>query len=120
MKKGQGALEYLIIIAAVIGVAAVVVAFIYPMIFENQEVAKRNSQKNICAQNGITISNYNEYPKDADEAKTIIDVEYGGSRVGCDSGDTDIQYDTRCNIGDEDVQEIQVQVNKTHCRFKNI
>jgi hypothetical protein len=120
MKKAQGALEYLIVMTVVLAGGALVFAALYPILFQNQDVAEITSQKNLCQQKSITLHNYDEFPTSASDAATNIFVDYGERPVSCDHGSTDIEYTAKCVIGDKEFQQIEVQVNRSYCRFKNI
>lgn len=119
-KKGQGSLEYLIILAAVIAVAAIVVFYMMSVVDTQQPEAIRTSQKATCSTNkGIELPTYTaRFPVNASDAADWIIVNYGGEQMKCDNS-TDILDNIKasCEIGDPDRKMIPLQVNATHCRF---
>ncbi|MCD4739721.1 class III signal peptide-containing protein [archaeon] len=119
-KKGQGSLEYLIILAAVIAVAAVVVAFLLGWMGTPIEETSRNNQKAICSGQGIGLPIYTgRYPVNATDAANWLVVNYGGEQLptcSVDSANLD-NVKASCEIGDPDLPKIKLQVNRTSCRF---
>lgn len=58
MKKGQGSLEYLLILAAILAIAVVVVVVANSMISAPTEQADLNQDKYECAIVGIELTDY--------------------------------------------------------------
>ena len=80
-KKGQGALEYLLILAAVLAIAVVVILVAHQIATPAQNSALINQDKYNCAQAGIDLVNYNALPNSGAD----VHVMYKGHEADCDS-----------------------------------
>ncbi len=87
-RKGQGALEYLLILAAVLAIAVVVILVAHQVATPAQQSALVNEDKYSCAQAGIELVNYNRLPDRSKLATTTssgqsVLVKYNGKTYNC-------------------------------------
>lgn len=122
-KKGQGSIEYLIILAAVIAVAAIVVVYIFYLQGGQENRIRVESQKTGCSSKGIDLPNYiDEFPVNATDAASWMIVKYAGEQMTCDAGPGPLDdLKSACKVGDDQVANglIELQVNLTNCLFVN-
>jgi hypothetical protein len=86
-KKGQGSLEYLMILAAVLAIAVVVVVLASSFLSRQRLTANINEQKLTCGQKGIEIKNYEEeFPTSVDQIISQYEVSYQGILVNAPGG----------------------------------
>ena len=98
-KKGQGALEYLLILAAVLAIAVVVILVAHSVSTPAQQSTVVNQDKFACAQAGIELVNYNSLP--ADPSKTnpvLVQVRYQGHEADCATEGDVSDADATCTI----------------------
>ncbi len=111
-RKGQGALEYLLILAAVLAIAVVVILVAHSVATPAQTSSVVNQDKFACAQAGIELVNYNSLPTSANN----VTVRYNGITSGPCSSDTSFtpsKYDAVCTIHFNNNKEHQLGVNQT-------
>ncbi len=99
-RKGQGALEYLLILAAVLAIAVVVILVAHQVATPAQSSATVNQDKFSCAQAGIELVNYNQLPSDL----TTVTVRYQGIETKCSTGTVSGATAT-CTIHDDQGNE---------------
>ena len=92
-KKGQGALEYLLILAAVLAIAVVVILVAHQIATPAQSSAVVNQDRFACAQAGIDLVNYNALP----DSVSNVNVKYQGHTATCTSGSVS-NADATCTI----------------------
>jgi uncharacterized protein (UPF0333 family) len=116
-KKGQGALEYLLILAAVLAIAVVVILVAHQIATPAQNSAVVNQDKYNCAQAGIELVNYNALP----HKYSNVNVSYQGKEVACEGLSEEIdksdlsKVNAACTIHDDNGREhnLGVVVNGT-------
>ena len=82
MKKAQGSLEYLLILAAILAIAVVVILVAHKVASPAQNSAIINQDKYSCAQAGIELVNYNSLV-DPSKPKVAVHVRYRGKYYEC-------------------------------------
>ena len=82
MKKGQGSLEYLLILAAILAIAVVVVVVANSMLQSPQQQSKIQQDRYTCSLQGIELAP--TYTIDGD----VEPLKYGGNT--CTKEDTDL------------------------------
>ena len=83
-KKGQGALEYLIILAGVLAIAVIVILVLRNVSNPAQQNAQINQAKFACAEEGIKIT---ELGTTSDGGISSVYISYNGGKVEkCSSG----------------------------------
>ena len=115
MRKGQGSLEYLLILAAILAIAVVVVVVANSMLAPGQEAGEVAQDKYNCGVVGIELHGYTRQPTNIGEAGALK-VSYQG--IGAPGGGTECtatideaDADAQCSFGQED--EFYVYVQKT-------
>ncbi len=104
MRKGQGSLEYLLILAAILAIAVVVVVVAQSMLNPATKSAEVTEDKFNCATAGIELVDY----KEAYDGGTVnFDVQYSGDDyTSCalvtDETKTVTSPDATCDIGGGD------------------
>lgn len=124
-EKGQGSLEYLMILAAVLAIAVVVVVIASSFLYKQRVIAEISNQKALCATKGIDLPNYKDaFYTDATDAATKLRVVYQGTVVGeptgtqCDDAQpADPSWvEASCEIGDPTMKPmLTVAANSSHC-----
>ncbi len=111
-RKGQGALEYLLILAAVLAIAVVVILVAHHVATPAQQSTVVNQDKFSCAQAGIELVNYNSLPSSASE----VSVRYQGSdTTQCSSTTKPVSdADASCVIHDANNNEHTLYVKITN------
>ncbi len=98
-KKGQGALEYLLILAAVLAIAVVVILVAHQVATPAQSSATVNQDKFACAQAGIELLNYNSLPDDPSKTNPVlVRVRYQGHEADCKTEGDVSGADATCTI----------------------
>lgn len=109
-KKGQGALEYLLILAAVLAIAVVVILVANQIMSPARESTVLNSDKFECAKVGIELK-YETLPDGAGDVKVV----YQGQALHCSDDNAPDTYDAACRIHFSDESEHTLYVNETNC-----
>ena len=117
-KKGQGALEYLLILAAVLAIAVVVILVAHQIATPAQNSALINQDKYNCAQAGIDLVNYNALPNSVSH----ISVEYTGrGPVTCNGrmhmSDAESSCKVHLSSGAEETIGVRLQGDTLECRM---
>lgn len=109
MKKGQGSLEYLLILAAILAIAVVVIVVANSMIGTPQKTADLNKDKYECSMKGIELIDYTV-------RGTVSAVNYNGAR--CIAGYSGTEA-ASCQIADEDgtAETVLVSESAGVCHF---
>ncbi len=115
--KGQGALEYLLILAAVLAIAVIVILVAHQVSTPAQQSALINEDKYSCAQAGIELVNYNSLPSSG----IGVVVKYQGKEYTCISARDYYLNDTSgdeifasCKIHTSDGTEEQLSIARAH------
>ncbi len=100
MKKGQGSLEYLLILAAILAIAVVVVVVANSLLAAPQEQTQINEDKYGCSLQGIELVNYNSAFGSTGVPTVnpnVFSVKYNGNAANwAASGSNKI---ASCNVG---------------------
>ncbi|GEM_PF-6824263 len=108
-RKGQGALEYLLILAAVLVIAVIVILVAHRISTPAQTSVTVNQDKFDCAKVGIELLNYNELPQQASD----VSVKYNDISDTCEQTTTEPDsYDASCKIHFKDNSEHYLYVNQ--------
>ncbi len=102
-KKGQGSLEYLLILAAILAIAVVVVVVARSMMAPAKRAGKAAQDKYVCGNSGIELVNYNEQISSGDTIPGDVwsgEITYKGNSIVCDSRSTVSPPDATCTIGE--------------------
>ena len=108
-RKGQGALEYLLILAAVLAIAVVVILVAHSVATPAQTSSVVNQDKFACAQAGIELVNYNALPEPKQVSK--IRVRYQGATAQCNKRVKDKDITASCVIHDNTNKKHTVKVH---------
>ena len=96
MRKGQGSLEYLLILAAILAIAVVVVVVAQSMLNPAKSSAEVTEDKFNCATAGIELLDYSE----AYGGTGTVDAQYSGDTyTECTKGTVLSDPDASCKIG---------------------
>ncbi len=115
--KGQGALEYLLILAAVLAIAVVVILVAHQISTPARESTLINQDKYSCSQAGIELLNYNQlYESEIGLNVTYLGEEYscapaGGYYLDFESGD---EIYAACKIHNIDGDEKDLTIARAH------
>ncbi len=115
--KGQGALEYLLILAAVLAIAVIVILVAHQVSTPAQQSALINEDKYSCAQAGIELVNYNSLPPSGVgvvvkyQGKEYTCASAGGYYLDTNSGD---EVFASCKIHTSDGTEEQLSIARAH------
>lgn len=109
-KKGQGSLEYLLILAAVLAIAVVVVVVARSMMAPARTRGQAEQDRYDCGLSGLQLKNYNE--QIVDETEIPSDkwggmVTYQQSDFNCSEMNADSR-EAVCTIGEGDSVELAV------------
>jgi len=96
MKKGQGSLEYLLILAAILAIAVVVVVVANTLLSTPQAEAKLGEDRYACSLVGIELVQYAQ-------VGVVTKVNYGGTV--CAEG-TAGSLAAQCTLGDASVLNV--------------
>lgn len=130
-KKGQGSIEYLMILAAVLAIAVVVVVLATTFFTRYRDPAEIAQDKSVCAASGIELKNYVDRfdciggyaastcaTGQTKWAHGNMSVEYGGKVLTC-TGSMTLVGDSACKIGLQNGSCIRLYANRTHCIIDN-
>jgi len=95
MRKGQGSLEYLLILAAILAIAVVVVVVAQSMLSPAETAADVTEDKYGCGVNGIELVGYDTVYKSGDQP-----IRYQDTNFVCSEDDEvgDANLDSVCKI----------------------
>ncbi len=107
MEKGQGSLEYLLILAAILAIAVVVVVVANSMLQAPQSQSKLQQDKYACSLQGIELVGYTEIG-------TVSTLNYGGNP--CEKKTNSIGgVVASCQLGDGST--VYVNTTASGCSF---
>ncbi|MFC2174662.1 class III signal peptide-containing protein [archaeon] len=115
MKKGQGSLEYLLILAAILAIAVVVVVVANSLLSAPQQQTKLGEDKYTCSLQGIELVGYST-------PGVVPGVKYSGET--CTTTATDTATGASCTVHDASGNDVEVKVlqdpNSITCQFDPI
>ena len=110
MKKGQGSLEYLLILAAILAIAVVVVVVANSLMSAPQTQAKVGEDQYKCSLQQIELISYSE-------VGIINDVHYKG--IDCSPGTvTADKSDASCKLGDNKNLYVSMNAAGNSCTYE--
>ncbi len=114
-RKGQGALEYLLILAAILAIAVVVILVAHHVSTPARESALINQDRYSCAQTGIELVNYNKLPTSAGQ----VLIKYKGKTYQCVGASgyylsESIKMDAGCKIHFASGKEVDLYVGEAN------
>ncbi|MCD6414076.1 MAG: class III signal peptide-containing protein [Candidatus Diapherotrites archaeon] len=102
-QRGQGSIEYLMILAAVLAIAVVVVVLATTFFTRYQEPAQVSSDKSVCGAAQIQLMNYFQRYENATDAGDKLKIKYLGKVANCsyvaDTSSLGMTASTSCKIG---------------------
>ncbi len=119
-RKGQGALEYLLILAAVLVIAVIVILVAHRISTPAQTSVTVNQDKFDCAKVGIELLNYNELPSSPND----VSVKYNDLTDKCaNTRQAPKDYAASCKIHYKDNTEhllyvVQDSTTQITCTIK--
>ncbi len=117
-KKGQGSLEYLLILAAILAIAVVVVVVARSMMAPAKRAGKAAQDKYVCGNSGIELVNYNEQISSGDSIPGDVwsgDITYKGESFICSNANVPVTSpDATCTIG-EAGKKVDLNVTSKEC-----
>lgn len=112
--RGQGSIEYLMILAAVLAIAVVVVVLATTFFVRYQEPAQVSSDKSVCGASQIQLLNYYQRYSNASDADGKLKVKYLGKVANCsyvnNATNPGIDVEASCKIGTATDRQIVVLV----------
>jgi len=112
MKKGQGSLEYLLILAAILAIAVVVVVVANSLMSAPQTQAKVGEDQYRCSLQQIELTSYVE-------VGVVNGVKYKG--VTCSPGTvTAATSDASCMLGDDKPLYVEMNAAGTSCDYTKV
>ncbi|MCK4327974.1 MAG: class III signal peptide-containing protein [Candidatus Diapherotrites archaeon] len=109
MRKGQGSLEYLLILAAILAIAVVVVVVANSLMSAPRETAALEEDKYKCGLQGIVLEDYTE-------VGTVTGVTYNGNP--CTPVTSITGADAKCTLGDGTTLEVK-KTGSTTCEYSD-
>ncbi|MCD4739719.1 class III signal peptide-containing protein [archaeon] len=121
-RKGQGSIEYLMILAAVLAIAVVVVVLATTFFTRYREPAELAQDKSVCAASGIQLLNYIERYEDSSTAATGLNVSYAGKELNCEENTSDNPSgESVCKIGTTTNNEcLRVYADRDGCTISTV
>lgn len=144
-RKGQGSIEYLMILAAVLAIAVVVVVLATTFFTRYKEPAEVSSDKSVCGAAQVQLMNYFQRYHDVNESNCSLKIKYLGKTANCcvldethtpaEWGDCEpgltsncsqIDAETSCKIGTTQGPSTKILVlvgeegGKAICRLKQV
>ena len=109
MKKGQGSLEYLLILAAILAIAVVVVVVANSMLSSPQQQSKIQQDRYACSLQGIELAPTYKIGGSVEPLKYGGDVCPGGTVLSTNTV-------ASCTLGNDSI--IRVNTTSTGCTFQ--
>jgi hypothetical protein len=113
MKKGQGSLEYLLILAAILAIAVVVVVVANSLLGSPKAQADISSDKYGCITNHIELIGYNAVGPENIKGLKYLDITCGEGSVA----DGDIN--ATCTLSDTASTKVNVSFTGSACTYED-